>query len=161
MRNYKIREAVPGDLEHILKIYENARHFMAERGNPTQWGDRYPGLELLESDIQQHRLYVVVDDNIRGVFYFAFDNDPTYERIEGGAWGSEAPYGVIHRIASDGSGGIFAACLAFCKERTDYLRIDTHQDNLPMQWTVEKHGFVRRGIIYVTDGSPRIAYDLI
>ena len=39
------------------------------------------------------------------------------------------------------------------------LRIDTHQDNKVMQHVVEKHGFTRRGIIYIADGSPRIAYE--
>ena len=42
-----------------------------------------------------------------------------------------------------------------------HLRIDTNEDNRVMQRTVEKAGFTRRGIIYIADGTPRIAYDLI
>jgi hypothetical protein len=30
-----------------------------------------------------------------------------------------------------------------------------------MQHVVEKHGFQRRGIIYIADGTPRIAYEYI
>jgi hypothetical protein len=30
-----------------------------------------------------------------------------------------------------------------------------------MQHVVEKHGFSRRGIIYIADGTPRIAYERI
>ena len=48
---------------------------------------------------------------------------------------------------------------AFAKERIDHLRIDTHQDNLPMQGAVAKAGFKRAGIVYVSDGTPRVAFD--
>ena len=63
------------------------------------------------------------------------------------------------RVASDGSGGILHAALEFAQTRADHLRIDTHEDNKPMQHLVEKYGFSRRGIIYTDNGSPRIAYD--
>ncbi len=159
MEKYKIRRAEPADLEDILKIYAIARKFMAEHGNPTQWGSTYPAREQIEADIQAGQLYVAQSDCIHGVFYFEIGEDPTYAHIEDGAWGSDAPYGIIHRIASDGSGGIFSACLGFCRSQISHIRIDTHRDNLPMQRAVEKHGFQRRGIIYVADGSPRIAYE--
>ena len=81
--------------------------------------------------------------------------------IYDGQWGSEEPYGTIHRIASDGSGGVFAACLSWCRGQIGHLRIDTHRDNHVMQHIVEKHGFQRRGIIYIADGTPRIAYEYI
>ena len=48
---------------------------------------------------------------------------------------------------------------AFAKERVDHLRIDTHQDNLPMQGAIAKAGFERAGIVYVSDGTPRVAFD--
>ena len=35
---------------------------------------------------------------------------------------------------------------------------DTHEDNYVMQKVFEKNGFRRCGIIYVEDGTPRIAY---
>ena len=162
MTNYEIRRVVPADLEDILNIYARARRFMAENGNPTQWGDGYPAESLLREDMEQGKLYAVTrDGKIHGVFYFTLGEDPTYARIEGGVWRSDTPYGTIHRIAGDGSGGILAACLDFCGSRSGHLRIDTHHDNIPMQRAVEKYGFSRRGIIYVADGSPRIAYDRI
>jgi RimJ/RimL family protein N-acetyltransferase len=65
---------------------------------------------------------------------------------------------VIHRIAGKG-GGNFDAALGFCSKMIRHLRIDTHSDNKPMQHLVEKAGFSKRGIIYVADRSPRIAYD--
>jgi len=156
----KIRPAKPADMEDILNIYEHARAFMAANGNPTQWRNGYPRRELLETDILLDRLFVVEQGNrICGVFVFFIGDDPTYAYIEG-TWRSTEPYGVIHRIASSG-GGVFDAALAYCKSRVTHIRIDTHADNKPMQHVVEKAGFSRRGIIYVEDGSPRIAYDLL
>ena len=60
-----------------------------------------------------------------------------------------------------GGGGVFAAALEYCSGVIGHLRIDTHADNKPMQHVVEKAGFSKRGIIYVEDGTPRIAYDRI
>ena len=41
-----------------------------------------------------------------------------------------------------------------------HLRIDTHENNRPMRHLCESRGFTQCGIIYVDDGSPRIAFDL-
>ena len=154
-----VRLAEQADLVRILEIYEHARKFMVANGNPTQWKDGYPAPEMLEEDICRQRLYVVEDQQICGVFMFVIGDDPTYQHIEG-QWGSAEPYGVIHRIAGMG-GGVFSAALEYCEGRIHHLRIDTHEDNKPMQHLVEKNGFIRRGIIYVADGTPRIAYDRI
>ena len=63
-------------------------------------------------------------------------------------------------IAADGTvHGIAAAMFAFAKERADHLRIDTHQDNLPMQGASIKAGFERAGVVCVSDGTPRVAFD--
>lgn len=157
---YAVRRAAWADLSEILKIYAYAREFMAANGNPSQWGKTKPPRQQLEADIAEGVLYVVEDDaKIRGVFYFSMGEDPTYQTIYGGKWNSNAPYGTIHRVASDGSGGIFAACLAFCRGSCDHIRIDTHRDNRIMQHVVEKAGFRRCGIIYIADGTPRIAYE--
>ena len=108
--NNTVRDAVSEDLVRIEEIYAMARKFMAENGNPTQWHSGYPKRELLELDISLGRLYVVIRDNeICGVFVFFVGDDPTYSYIEG-SWRSDAPYGVIHRIAGIG-GGIFTAAL--------------------------------------------------
>ena len=37
-----IREARTEDLERILEIYEIAKAFMRQTGNPHQWNSRYP-----------------------------------------------------------------------------------------------------------------------
>ena len=161
-RNKEIRPAQLEDLMEIMDIYDYAKKFMARTGNPTQWAGAYPQRELLEGDIKNGGLYVVTEaGKICGVFYFVIGPDPTYSIIENGGWHSAEAYGTIHRIAGNGTGGIFGAALDFCRERIGYLRIDTHADNKVMQHVVSKHGFRPCGIIYTHDGSPRIAFDRI
>ncbi len=159
--NYYIRQAVQADLNEIEVIYAVARHFMAENGNPTQWVKGYPQRELLEEDIALEKLYVAeIGHQICGVFVFVVGEDPTYACIEDGSWLSDSPYGTIHRIASRSS-GLFGAALEFCRSKCTHIRVDTHADNKPMQHLAEKYGFSRRGVIYVEDGTPRIAYELL
>ena len=159
---YQLRKALPEDLSRIQDIYAHARRFMEQTGNPHQWGKNFPLTTQLMEDIENGDLYVLIQDEIiHGVFYFYIGPDPTYCIIEDGHWRSDSPYGTIHRIAGDGSGGILAAAVAFGKSKINHLRIDTHEDNKIMQRAVVKIGFQRSGIIYVEDGSPRIAYDLL
>ena len=155
-----IRPAKTEDLPRILQVYASARSFMCSAGNPTQWVDGYPQEDLLAHDIALQRLYVVEKDScICAVFMMCAGPDPTYAVIDGN-WSKDAPYGVLHRVASDGTQkGIVSACVAFAAQRYDYLRIDTHADNKPMQAALAREGFVYRGIITVYDGTPRMAYD--
>ena len=158
--SYTVRKAVMDDLPEIEKIYAYARSFMASTGNPNQWGTTHPATSQLEQDIEQGRLNVVQDTaGIHGVFYFWIGPDPTYGQIFDGGWHSEEDYGTIHRIAGDGSGGILRSAVEYCSKQIRYLRIDTHEDNRVMQNALKKLGFVPCGTIYVSDGTPRIAYD--
>lgn len=159
---YTVRKALWEDLPRIEELYANARQFMARTGNPHQWGNTTPVVSLLEDDIRKGDLYVMVNEGIiHGVFYFYIGEDPTYGVIEDGSWTSDTPYGTIHRIAGDGSGGTLATAVAFGKERINHIRIDTHEDNKIMQRAIAKQGFSRCGIIHLANGSPRIAYALL
>ncbi|MGM9588780.1 MAG: N-acetyltransferase [Faecousia sp.] len=161
MMNYTVRNATLADLPRIEEIYANARDFMAKTGNPNQWGKTNPPHDVLVDDIEKQLLHVIThEQEIHGVFYFFIGADPTYGQIEDGAWCSDAPYGTIHRIASDGSGGILRTAVEYCSQFIGNIRIDTHQDNLVMQKCVDRLGFRRSGIIHLANGSPRIAYEL-
>ncbi len=156
-----IRKAEMRDMDAVLRVYKAAKAYMVASGNPNQWEEGYPEC-VLDRDIQKGDLYVLCGDDgtIYAAFAFILGEDPTYAVIEEGAWTSGEPYGTIHRVGSDGTErGVFSKCLEFCKARSPYLRADTHHDNKTMQHVLEKHGFVRRGIIYTDDGTPRIAYE--
>lgn len=47
----EIRQAKLADVPSIMRIYEKARVFMENSGNPTQWAVGYPGQQLVEKDI--------------------------------------------------------------------------------------------------------------
>lgn len=159
---YQVRMAQEADMARILEIYAHARGFMEKTGNPNQWGKTHPPKAQLQEDIAIGQLWVVEDNaGIHGVFAYLTGEDPTYGYIEDGQWLSEEPYGTIHRVASDGSGGIFSAVMAFALARNPHVRIDTHRDNHVMQHVVSKHGFNRCGIIYLENGDPRIAYERV
>ena len=158
-----IRKAEIKDLEQIMGIYELARSFMKKQGNASQWGQTYPPEKLIRKDIEQGNFYVCVkQERITGVFAFILGEDPTYQEIRQGAWHSDLPYGAVHRVASDGSArGLIKACFDFCTKIIDYIRIDTHENNKPMQGALQKYGFRECGIIHTDDGTPRIAFDYL
>ena len=150
------------DFAEIMRIYRAAKSYMDASGNPTQWEVGYPSEEIVRADIDAQSLYVIREgEDLHAVFYFTVGEEPTYRVIDYGTWVGEAPYGVIHRVASDGMiRGVVAHCVAFCKRQASDLRIDTHEKNLPMQRALERAGFVRRGIVYLENGDERIAYQL-
>lgn len=156
-----IRIATHDDLSIILNIYECARRFMKENGNETQWNNTFPPKDLLIQDINEKRLYVYEENKIvHGVFAFIIGEDENYKIIEGGEWLSNDVYGTIHRVASDGLvKGILNKIVLYCETKISHLRIDTHEKNKIMQHLILKNGFIQCGIIYVEDGTPRIAYE--
>lgn len=162
----KIRKSAQQDLDRIMEIYEFARDFMAKHGNPNQWGPtNWPPKELIQNDIMNKNSYVCTnnEDQVIGTFFFIHGKDiePTYSKITDGSWIDDSPYGVIHRLATDGSQkGAGSFCINWAFNQCNHLRIDTHIDNIVMQNLVKKLGFIHCGTIYVEqDNYPRLAYE--
>ena len=156
----EIRLAEKLDFEQILAIYEHARSFMRETGNPTQWKANYPSRDDLLSDFSDGNLYVLFDnEGIHGVFVFIPDaDDVTYRKIDG-AWLNELPYAAVHKVASRGTRkGILKTIMDYCFSIQKNIKIDTHRDNKIMQHQLEKYGFSPCGIIYLLNGEERLAY---
>lgn len=162
-----IRLSRESDLARILDIYSHARAFMAENGNPRQWGaTNWPPEGLVREDIALGRSRVCEDDGGRviAVFVYLFgeDIDSTYRTLEGDEWSRSGPYGVVHRIAADGPKGTGSFCIDWALRESGYLRIDTHSDNRVMLHLLPKLGFRQCGIIHVEeDSDPRIAFDRV
>ena len=156
-----IHKASVEDLDRLMEIFEIARDFMRNTGNPNQWINGYPQREFILEEIKAQHCFVCTneEDKIVATFCFIAGPDPTYSFIEDGEWPSEEPYYVIHRLGSDGTcKGILKECIEWASKITNCLRADTHADNKVMRHLLEKNGFVRCGIIYVANGTQRIAY---
>lgn len=153
-----IRLANTSDTNRIFEIYEYARAYMKAHGNPYQWGDDRPEKSVTKDDIKNQRCYVMEDEgHIFACFVFTIGFEKVYEA----KFPSKVEYGVIHRVASDGSkSGIVERIVDFVKGKVNLIRIDTHEDNKTMQKCIERQNFKRIGIIYLEDGSPRILYEL-
>ena len=152
------------DLPRLLEIYQIARDFMKANNNPKQWGDAWPPKSLTEKSISNGSQYVCENNGlVIGTFFFRSGKniEPTYNKIQNGHWLNDEPYGVVHRLAGDGSvKGIGAFCLNWCYEQCRHLRIDTHPDNLVMRNLLLKLGFTYCGIIFVEhDAMPRLAFE--
>lgn len=159
----QIRKLERKDLPRVSELYAAARERMKQSGNPTQWKDSHPAAALIEGDVERGTGYIVEEEGeIIGVFAFILGKDPTYSYIEGKWLDDEIPYGTMHRVAGDGTHkGVLKACLAFCEAQVKSMRVDTHENNKIMRHLLEKYGYRECGVIYIADGSPRIAYQKI
>lgn len=159
----KIRSTTNNDLKEIERIFEYARQTMRDNGNPTQWGNDRPDINLVENDIENNNSYMVIDENDKAVGTFACipGIEPTYLDIDG-AWLNDKEYVTIHRIASDGTvSGVFDCAIEFAKSFNKDIRIDTHKNNSIMLHLIRKAGFKECGIIIVDDGTERLAFQWI
>ena len=159
---FEIVKATMSDLDRILEIYKRARQFMKDSGNPDQWGDVHPPKDSLIENIEEETLYVFKENGvIHGVFFYSLGPDPTYEYIEG-KWLNEEDYGVIHRIAVKYHGrGIVDFCFGECFKIIPNIKIDTHENNIPMKKCLQRCGFEHCGIIYLANGESRVAYQKV
>ncbi len=162
-----IRPATKADLPAVLPVFEAAKAIMRADGNHDQWGaPGFPGDALLLRDIARGGGFVIsseaegeVEKSIVAYFALLPSPEPTYDVIDG-AWLTDGHYGVIHRIASYPEvHGIFSAVIDFAAARYPHLRIDTHRDNRIMQHLIDMAGFTYCGVIWLEDGTERLAYE--
>lgn len=155
-----LRKATDIDVEAADKIYKEAKVYMKDSGNPTQWHSDYPSGKDVREGIKSGTSYVCEDGGeVVATLHFSVGDDPTYAKIYDGNWLDSESYAVIHRIAVKYHGrGIADFCYRECFKLYPNLRIDTHKDNIPMQKSLMKNGFVKCGIIYLENGEERVAF---
>ena len=110
-------------------------------------------------------IYLKIEDNI--IKDISFEGEATYNKIFEGDWKSNDNYAVIHRIAVDhelkgiglSSEMIKQTELMCNKKSVGSIKVDTHEDNQAMQRSLIKNGFDYCGVIYLADGSKRVAFE--
>ena len=162
---YFLTLAEKKDVDTCYEIIEFAKQFQKEQGF-VQWTDDYPNREIIQDDVNTKKGYIIKEDeNVLAYMCIDFAGEPSYEYIDG-AWGTEEPYAVVHRMAFSKnyvnrglSSKSFELIEDFClSQEINNIRIDTDFKNSRMQHILEKNGFIKRGVIYF-QGSERIAYD--
>ena len=165
----EFRQANISDLDQIMEIIELSKKYLKET-KVDQWQDGYPAKEDLRRDIESGSSYVLTNkDEIVATTVISLDGESTYNSIFNGEWITNEDYIVMHRVAVHDKykgKGIFkelikeAESLALNKGIFS-IKIDTHRDNISMQRAVVKNDFQKCGIIYLEDGSERIAFEKV
>lgn len=170
---FRLRAATAEDADTCEKLIDEARTFQRAQGF-VQWTDSDPNRATIEEDIRSGRAYLLEETSVAGgvpvpaaYSFICFDGDPAYDTING-AWHTNGPYAVIHRVAiGDSARGRGVSAMLFSKIRTlclahgiRVLRIDTMDKNKRMQHVLEREGFQYCGTVQLSVGE-RLAYDLI
>lgn len=163
------------DLQKLVFMTDCAKVRLREMGI-DQWQKGAPNQDTWTAAIENEVVYVLKSDDgdIMGAFCFALGEDVSYDEIDG-QWltGENANYVAVHRfcvcenhlrkgVADD----LLKNVKRMAKEHgLDSIRIDTHQDNHPMQRVIDKAGFKKCGITTIKEGAdygaPRLSYELL
>lgn len=161
----KLRNAEPHEAEQCYQCIEDARAYHASLGF-EQWHPDYPTQGTILEDIAQKIGYVFVNEQgIVGYCCIMIGEEPAYRKIEG-AWKTELPYTVIHRMAFNRKargGGFSKEAIDLIKEfclskQINAIRVDTQTENKVMQHILDREGFAYCGLIQF-DGGPKLAYE--
>ena len=159
-----MRKARAEEIDICFGFTESAKAYQQSLGF-TQWSAIYPTRQMIEQDVADGVGYVFTEgDTLLGYCCMIVGDEPAYHAIDG-AWKTNRPYAVIHRLAfGDGYRGKGLSKAAFslikdaCIQAGVYaIRIDTKSENIVMRHIFEREGFVFCGI--VDFGGPKLAYE--
>ncbi len=160
-----LRIAKKDDAAASYQCIEAARAYHSSMGF-VQWHPDYPTPATIENDIASGIGYVFTEeDEIYGYCCIIIGDEPAYRVIDG-AWKTDLPYAVVHRMAFSQNArgkGLSKAALSliknFCSEHgIRAIRVDTQSENKVMQHILEREGFAYCGLI-TFDGGPKLAYE--
>lgn len=154
-----LRRAKESDKSTIWDILQFAIAQRKAEGS-DQWQDGYPNLQSIETDLVNEHAYVL-EENGTILLYSAiiFGDDPAYKEIDG-AWKTDQPYVVLHRVAvspiAKGK-GIATSFFKLVEElaiQNNYfsIRVDTNFDNIAMLRILEKLGYHYCGEVQMRGG---------
>lgn len=160
-----LRKARRKEIDLCYQCIQDARAYHKSLGF-TQWHPGYPTPETLAEDIDAGIGYAFVQDSkILGYCCIIIGEEPAYQHIQG-AWKTDRPYAVVHRMAfsRDCRGtGLSSPAITLIKQLCQDLsvhaiRVDTQEENKPMQHILAREGFSFCGTV-TFDGGPKLAYE--
>ena len=162
MNKYSIRPTAERDIKSVMAMYDHSRALMRAAGNSVQWVG-YPTLAQLHEDMRRNASFVVInaDGAPAGTFALVPGEEPTYNVIVHGRWiDTVTPYATMHRLAKrPETRGIAEAAFNYAKQQYPHLRIDTHESNRALRHLADQEEFVECGIVFMGDGTERLAYE--
>lgn len=163
-----LRKSLPEDIPAIMELIGEAQEYFRNKGI-DQWQNGYPNPESIMNDIAlEHSFVLEKDAEVVATAMISFDGELTYDQIDG-EWLTDQPYVVVHRVAvktdlkgQNLAGEIFDCAEQMCRERgISSFRVDTHEENLSMQRVLAKRGFHYCGVITVSYGAARMAFEKV
>ncbi|WP_138159630.1 GNAT family N-acetyltransferase [Peptoniphilus catoniae] len=157
----KFRKASEKDKDSINALYLDGSKSL-ERLGVNQWqNDELPKVE----DIS--KIYLIEDNKEVVATALLIDYDKDYDKIYEGSWISSGKYFAVHRFVTSSlhrQKGLASYLLEeiekiALKDSVKSIRIDTHEDNIPMQKFLLKSGFIKCGIVYLRKSGKRIAFE--
>ena len=157
----------------VMKITNQAKDLLKKNGS-LQWQQGYPNEDTFTEDIKNNSLYGLYEDNKLNAFgAYVYGKDLNYVEIDG-KWDIPANDKdmAIHRVAVDENCHGKKFGVKILKYGIEYakklgcltVKVDTHKNNIPMQKSILKSGFVYKGIIKILKDkldNLRFAYEIV
>ena len=130
--------------EHFEAAYDFVENYDGQRKEPTILPSKFPNILVngangisagYATEIPPHNPGEIIDAVIHRI--------AVAQKFKGQGLGKKTFLEIEKIVKNDGY---------------DTIRIDTHHDNLVMQQVLNKHGFMKCGVIYLKNGNPRLAY---
>lgn len=157
----KVTCATATEQSFIHTTYTSAQAFTHVDNSITEWPNDFPSQEEIMRNINDNNCYIIADSYERLAVFITFVEPYTPYASIIGKWRSRAEYRTVRCLACFTGRGIAQKIFDFASQESDYLRSDTHVDNLPMRHALEVFGFKECGTFVAEDGSTRVAYDWI
>jgi ribosomal protein S18 acetylase RimI-like enzyme len=150
-----IRQANRSDIDQIWQLREETRQLLKDRGI-DQWQHGNPSRETFIQDIELGEFFVYdIQGEILGMIAIKSGIEKTYNVIYDGTWGLDQPYLTVHRLAVKRHllGKNVSVLLMKHAEKLaidrhiNYIRIDTHRNNIYAQRLFFSLSYVLRGYI--------------
>jgi len=154
---YDCHRATMEDMDALLSIAAQASARLRAAG-VDQWQHGYPNAEIFSRDIAEGSAWLFThEDRPAGCITIRHGREEPYDRLFGEWLTDGAAYGTIHRIAVADNylgHGLADEMFQFAEDITVGLgyasiRIDTHDQNGPMQRRLKKRGYTRCGLLWI------------
>ena len=164
---YQFRKATEADAPEVWEILQQAIRRRKADGS-EQWQDGYPNPEVLRSDIEEGRGYVLAEnDRVIGYCAVILNDEPVYAEIDG-KWLSDGDFLVVHRVAiaethirKGFATKILTETENLAREmNVRSIKADTNFDNPAMLRVFEQLNYTYCGKVYFRE-SERKAYEKV